>query len=172
MSNVLALIETAHDGSIRPTAATIIAAASRLGDAVAVVTRPGLAGQLGSLGASRVHTIIVHGEQSTLSIPEVEALAAAAAEFMPSAIVIGNTVEGRDVAGRLAARLGAALAIDAVDVKLHGDKPVATHSIFGGAYTVESSATAGPLIVTVRQGSVEQEAAATENETTGTATVA
>lgn len=171
MSNVLALIETGPDGSIRPTAATVIAAAARLGDAVAVVTRPGLADQLGELGAARVHAVTIEGDSSALSTPEVEALASAASELSPSAIIVANSVDGRDVAGRLAARLGAALAVDAVDVRLDGDRPVATHSVFGGAYTTESAATSGPLIVTVRQGAIDPAPATSATETTASVSV-
>jgi electron transfer flavoprotein alpha subunit len=80
--------------------------------------------------------------------------------FNPSAILTVNSVEGRDVAARLAARIGAGLVIDAIDLRSAGAKVVATHSVFGGAYTVESTVEGGRTIVTVRQGAIEGQAAA------------
>lgn len=171
MSTALALIETAPDGTLRPTAATVIAAAARLGEVTAVVTSPGLSGQLAELGATNVRTVTIDGDNDTLSAPQVDALASAAAELSPIAIVIANTVDGRDIAGRLAVRLSAPLATDAIDLTLDGDKPVATHSVFGGAYTVESGTTAAPLVVTVRQGAFDAIEATTASETTATVSV-
>ena len=41
-----------------------------------------------------------------------------------------------------------------------GDRIVATHSVFGGAWTVQSSGRAAPLVVTVREGAIDARAAA------------
>jgi electron transfer flavoprotein alpha subunit len=68
-------------------------------------------------------------------------------------------VEGRDVAGRLAVRVQGGLAIDAVAVRSDAGRIVATHSIFGGAYLVESTVEGGPAIVTVRPGAITDKAA-------------
>ena len=57
-------------------------------------------------------------------------------------------------------RIHGGLAIDAVDVAMDAGKIVATHSIFGGAYTVQSTVEGGPAIVTVRPGAIQDRAAA------------
>jgi len=163
MSNVLALIETSITGEIRGTAASILAAAAKLGNPVAVVTLPpgaadGIVDHLGSLGAAQVYLATSEQAGQLLVTPQVEALAAAAAELEPVAILTVNSVEGRDVAGRLAVRLRAGLIGDAVDVRLDGDAVVAAHSVFGGAYNVESTVTGGPAVITVRQGAIDDRA--------------
>ncbi len=166
MTNVLVLIELSSAGEVRPTAPELIAAAARLGTPVAVIaTKPGagaaVAETLGSFGAAQVYVGESDAVGTSLVSPQVEALASAIAALEPSAIVVGNSIDSRDVAGRVAARTGAAIVMDAVDLKSDGGKVVATHSIFGGAYTVESTV-GGPLaIVVMRQGSVEERAAAT-----------
>jgi electron transfer flavoprotein alpha subunit len=158
MTNILALIELGPTGEPRSSAAMLIAAAGRLGTPIAVVTNAAAASALGALGAAQVHVAETAG--STLAGAEVEALASAAAALDPSAILITNSVDGRAVAGRIAARLDAALAADAVDVALVDGRIVATHSVFGGAYTVESTVEGGPLVITVREGAIDERAAA------------
>jgi electron transfer flavoprotein alpha subunit len=171
MSHVLALIDLSPTGEIRSTAAELIAAASRLGTPVAVVAaKPGagadLAKALGALGAAQVYVGESDLVGSALGAPQLEALASAAAALDPTAVVVANSVDSRDVAGRFAARTGAALVVDAVDLKSDGEKFVATHSIFGGAYTVESTVEGGVGVVVLRQGSVEERAAAGTGELT------
>jgi len=76
----------------------------------------------------------------------------------PSAIVIPHTLEGRELAGRLAARLGSPVLVDAVGLSTDGGRVVAEHSVFGGSFTTTASAegdTAVPTIVTVREAALE-----------------
>ena len=172
MSNVLALIELSHSGEISKTAAGLLAAASALGTAVAVVaaspgTSDALGLQLGALGASHVFVGESDRVGSVIGIPQVEALAAAASALDAPVMLVSNSVEGRDIAGRIAMRLQAGVIVDAVELRLENAKVIATHSIFGGAYTTESSVEGGAVVVTVRQGAIEAgtPAAATTVET-------
>jgi len=165
MSNILAFIEVSSTGEIRKSAGMLLAAAAKLGTPVAVLaaapgTGSALAEQLGSLGAAQVFVGESDKVGSTLATPQVEALTAAASALEPAAVLVANSIEGREVAGRLAVRLGAGLVIDAVDVSLDADRVVATHSVFGGGYTVDSTVEGGPAIVTVRLGSIEGQAPA------------
>ncbi|HUG51503.1 MAG TPA: electron transfer flavoprotein subunit alpha/FixB family protein [Terrimesophilobacter sp.] len=166
MSNILALIELSSTGEILGTAPSLIAAAARLGTpvAVAAVTPGGgtaLVDALGALGAEQVYLAESDQLDTLLVSPQLEAMVAATAALQPAAILITNSVQGRDVAARLAVRIRAGLCIDAVDVRSDAGKIVATHSIFGGAYTVESAVEDGPVIVTLRPGAIQEHAAAT-----------
>lgn len=160
MENVLVLIETSAAGEIRSSASMLLAAAAKLGTPVAVVATTPHAGEvlvseLGSLGAAVVYLAEVEAAASALSSPQVEALAAAAAALAPSAILVNNSIESRDVAARLAVKIGGGLLVDVVDVRAEGDRIVATHSVFGGAYTVDAAVEGGIPIVTIRQGAIE-----------------
>jgi electron transfer flavoprotein alpha subunit len=117
-----------------------------------------LAAELGALGASQVYVAESDQVGTSLVAPEVEALAAAHAALAPAAVLVAHSVEGRDVAARLAVRIQGGLLIDAVDVRMDADKVVATHSIFGGAYTVEAAVEGGTPIVTVRSGAIQERA--------------
>ena len=67
----------------------------------------------------------------------------------------------KEIAGRLAARIGSGLLVDVVEVKEGG---IGVHSIFGGAFTVDAQANGDPPVLTVRAGAVEAEPAAGAGE--------
>jgi electron transfer flavoprotein alpha subunit len=176
MSHILALIEVSNAGTIRNTAPALLAAAAKLGTPVAVVTvAPGtgsvLVNELGALGAAHVYIAECDQAGALLVTPQLEALVAANAALSPAAILVANSIEGRDVAARLAVRIHGGLVIDAVDLRLDVGRVVATHSIFGGAYTVESAVEGGLPIVTVRPGAIQYRAGAA-TPTVSTQTVA
>ncbi|CAN5253926.1 electron transfer flavoprotein subunit alpha/FixB family protein [soil metagenome] len=174
MANILTLIEVTPDGTIRGAAAEVIAAAARLGRPVAVVvTATGRGGSLeaalGELGAAEVYVAESAEANTLLGSAQLEALTAAAAAYAPSAVVVSNSIDSRDVAARFAVRQNAAIAYDAVDLRADGDRIVASHSVFGGDYTVESIVEGGLPVITVRQGSIEERPAAiTPNVTRAT----
>ena len=56
----------------------------------------------------------------------------------PAAILIPSTFEGKEVAGRLAIKIGSGLITDAVDV---ADDGTTTQSVFAGNYTVQAKVT-------------------------------
>ncbi len=160
MSEVLVLVEH-QDGAVAKVTGELLAAAARLGEPAAVVvgapgTAQALAGQLGTLGAAKLYAAESDQAPGFLVTPAVAGLAAAAAAGgEPAAILLAATVEGREVAGRLAVRLDSGLLADAVDVRTGDDRVVATLSVFGGAYTVRSAVTRGTPIITVRPGAID-----------------
>ena len=158
MSNILALVELTSSGKLSSTTPSLLAAATKLGNPVAVVvTAPGsgasLVSELGSLGAAHVVVAESSAALTALTTPAVEALEAAIAEQKPAAVLIPNSIDGREVAGRLAVRTNTTVLVDAVDLANGKDGIVATHSVFGGGFTVESQTNGGLTIATVRQGS-------------------
>src|SRR6478752_6637137 len=160
MSEVLVLVEH-HDGAIAKVTGELLTAAARLGSPAAVVIgKPGtaesLAGELGALGAATVYAAESDEAAGFLVTPAVAGLAAAAAAAdAPAAILLAATVEGREVAGRLAVRLESGLLADAVDVTAEDGMVVATQSVFGGAYTVRYRVAIGTPIISIRPGSIE-----------------
>jgi electron transfer flavoprotein alpha subunit len=160
MSEVLVLVEQ-HDGVIAKVTGELLAAAAVLGEPAAVVvgepaTAESLAGELGALGAAKVYAAESDKATGYLVTPAVAGLAAAAAAAGdPAAILLAATVDGREVAGRLAARLNSGLLAEAVEVQSQDGAVVATQSVFGGAYTVHARVAKGTPIITVRPGAVE-----------------
>ena len=79
----------------------------------------------------------------------------------PAGVLLAASADGKEIGGRLAARIGSGLLVDVVEVK-EGGKGV--HSIFGGAFTVEAEVTGDTPVITVRPGAVEAEPAAAAGE--------
>ena len=71
-------------------------------------------------------------------------------------MLLAANADGKEIAGRLAARIGSGLLVDVVEVK-EGGKGI--HSIFGGAFTVEAQANGDTPVITVRAGAVDAEPA-------------
>ena len=162
---ILVLLDVTPAGELAGSAAGLLGAAAGIGTPVALVVageeaHAALAEAAGALGAAVVLTAGLGGADGSLTVPLVDAVDAASALVKPDAVLVSNSIEGRDIAGRYAARSRAALAVDAVGVSRDDEGVLAQHSVYGGAYNVTSAATFGPLVVTVRQGAVEARAAA------------
>ena len=165
MSNVLALIEVSHRGEIAASARGLLAAAATLGSPVAVVVSSApLADddvvRLGELGAARIYSAVTVAAGTVLVAPAVDALGGAVDAYGPAAVLTANSVDGREAAARLAVRVGGSVLADVVQVRSDNGTVVAQHSVFGGAYTVESVVEGGLPILTIRQGAIEGEAPA------------
>ncbi len=95
------------------------------------------------------------GEPAGRTAGLAAALAALVAERAPEAVLIPNSIDGRELAGRLAARLGSPVLVDAVGVSVEGDRVVTDHSVFGGSFTTTAAAEGAPPVVTVREGAFD-----------------
>ncbi|WP_026455668.1 electron transfer flavoprotein subunit alpha/FixB family protein [Saccharomonospora iraqiensis] len=160
MAEVLVLVDHV-DGEVKKVTGELLTAARALGEPSAVVVgTPGSAGKaketLASYGAAKVY--VAESDEATgyLVTPKVDALATVAGQASPAAVLVAATSEGKEVSGRLAARLGSGWLVDAVGVNSDG---TVDQSIFGGAFSVKSKATRGVPVVSVRPGSVEAEQA-------------
>ncbi|MCZ9881046.1 electron transfer flavoprotein subunit alpha/FixB family protein [Arthrobacter sp. B2a2-09] len=165
MSNVLALIEISHRGGIAASARGLLAAAATLGSPVAVVVSSApLAdddvARLGELGAARIYSAVTAAAGTVLVAPAVDALSGAVDAYEPVAVLTANSVDGREAAARLAVRVGGSVLADVVQVRSDNGTVVAQHSVFGGAYTVESVVEGGLPVLTIRQGAIEGQAPA------------
>ncbi|ALJ18903.1 electron transfer flavoprotein subunit alpha/FixB family protein [Microbacterium sp. No. 7] len=157
--SILVLLDVTPDGALAGSSAGLLGAASLVGTPVALVVSDNadLPAAAAGLGAATVLTS-TPADAKALSAGAVDALAAAVELVRPDAVLVSNSIDGRDIAGRFAARVGAAIASDAVGVARDDEGIVAQHSVYGGAYNVTSAATFGPLVVTLRQGAVDARA--------------
>jgi electron transfer flavoprotein alpha subunit len=160
MAEVLVLAEHA-EGALKKVSAELITAARVLGEPAAVVVgAPGTAAPLidglKAAGAAKIYVAESDDVDKYLITPVVDVLAALAESNAPAAVLLAATADGKEIAGRLAARIGSGLLVDVVEVK-EGAKAV--HSIFGGAFTVEAQANGDIPVITVRAGAIEAEPA-------------
>lgn len=116
---------------------------------------------LKAAGAAKIYVAESDLVDKYLITPAVDVLAGLAESSAPAGVLIAATADGKEIAGRLAARIGSGLLVDVVDVREGG---VGVHSIFGGAFTVEAQANGDTPVITVRAGAVEAEPAAGAGE--------
>jgi electron transfer flavoprotein alpha subunit len=165
MAEVLVLVEHA-DGAVKKITAELITAARKLGEPSAVVVgKPGTAAPLTDAlkeaGAAKIYVAESDDAEDYLVTPYVDVLAALIESATPAGVLLAASADGKEIGGRLAARTGAGLLTDVVEVR---EGPVGVHSIFGGAFTVEAEATGDTPVITVRPGAIEAEPAAGAGE--------
>ncbi len=159
---ILVLVDLDAAGQPASSTAALLGAAASVGSPVALLVgaADGAVERAAAAGASVVLT--ADGDVSALAVPIVDALHAAYEKVRPDAVLISNSLSGRDAAGRLAVRGRLALAVDAVGVSRDDEGIVAHHSVYGGSYLVDAASTWDALVITVRQGAVEARAEAVE----------
>ena len=142
-----------------PTRATLelLTLARRVGEPVVVVLEEvgaAAGGILSAHGATRVLSVQDPAFADYLVAPKSEALTQVAAAVGPTLVLLTSGVEGREVAGRLAVRLGASLVTDAVDLDADG---TATKSVLAGGWTTRCRGGRQVGVVTVKPNSVTPE---------------
>jgi electron transfer flavoprotein alpha subunit len=158
MSTVLAVVE-ARDGALRKVSFEVVTAARRLadglggGDVHALALGAGALGgseRLGSYGADKVVT----ATNPAFGRYAPEAFARAVAERAETggydAVVFAATVTGKDLAPRVAARLGVGLAADVTDLAVEAGAVVATRPVYAGKALLRVRVTGRPVAVSVR----------------------
>jgi electron transfer flavoprotein alpha subunit len=158
MAEVLVLVEHA-DGTLKKVSSELITAARALGEPSAVVTGPAgtadkVADALTEAGAAKIYVAESDDIDGFLITPKVDVLASLAESVSPAAILAASSTEGKEVAGRLAARLGSGLHSDVVGI---GSDGTATYSIFGGAFIVEAKSNGATPVITLRPGAIDAE---------------
>jgi electron transfer flavoprotein alpha subunit len=110
----------------------------------------GIAAELGKYGADKVVVAddAALAEYTTDAYTNVLADAIRAAD--PAVIIVGASVQGKDLAPRLAARLEAGLAMDTTAVHLEGDQLVLTRPMFGGKIMADVEIEGTPKMIAVR----------------------
>jgi len=156
------------EGKLQPTVTEILARARELGDVTAIALGTGAKAAAATLGKHGAKIVYVNEDKAFdefLAEPATDALASLHQEQAADLILFAFTTDSRDVAGRLAARLGVGLISNASGVEAKDGGFVARVPYFGGAKVATMRANARPAIVLVRPKSFEA------SETGGTAQV-
>ena len=163
MAEVLVLVDHL-DGEVKKVTGELLTAARTLGEPSAVVVgAPGDAAKLkeslAAYGAEKVYVAESDDAAGYLVTPKVDVLAGLVEAKSPAAVLVAAGSEGKEVSGRLAARIGGALLVDAVGVEGSGEDVTVTQSVFGGAFVVKAKAAKGLPVISVRPGGLEAEQA-------------
>jgi len=155
MSVILAVTEQ-RDGALRKVSFEVVAAARQLADALgatvdAVVFGAGeVSGmdELGNTGADRVLTAD-HPDFARYS-PDGQAATLAELGAGAAAVVFAASATGRDLAPRVAARLGVGCASDVVGLEVQGGRLNATRPVYAGKALQKLRLLGSPAVLTVR----------------------
>jgi electron transfer flavoprotein alpha subunit len=163
MSEILVLVDHV-DGAVRKPTLELLTLARRLGEPSAVLLGAGeasaeLAAKLGEYGAAKVYAADAAEFADYLVVPKVDALQQIAQAAAPAAVLVTSSGEGKEIAARLALRLGSGVITDAVDVRAGDGGPVATQSVFAASYTVDSTVSHGTPVITVKPNATSPEPA-------------
>ncbi|EFL21532.1 electron transfer flavoprotein, alpha subunit [Streptomyces himastatinicus ATCC 53653] len=161
MAEVLVYVDHV-DGAVRKPTLELLTLARRIGEPVAVALGAGAADTAATAaeyGAVRVLTADAPEFADYLVVPKVDALQAAYQAVNPAAVLFPSSAEGKEIAARLAVRIGSGIITDAVDLEQGDEGPVATQSVFAAAYTTKSRITKGTPVITVKPNSAAPEAA-------------
>lgn len=160
MAAILTFAEQ-HDAKLRRAALEAVSEARRLAEAlggatvVSVVAGPpgsqALAGELAAHGADKVYAFEDQAFALYATEPYTRALAKAAEEIQPEVVLIPFTATGKDLAPRLAARLGAGLVSDCVSLQVKDGRLVARRPMYAGkAYATVEWSGGGVQLATLR----------------------
>jgi electron transfer flavoprotein alpha subunit len=159
MAEVLVLAE--HDGeTVKKVTGELLTLARQFGEPAAVWIGAGAEGgrdRLAEFGAAKVYVADGDGVADYIVAPTAEVLAGLVGRTSPAAVLLAATGEGKEVAGRLAVKIGSGVITDAVGLTTGDDGLVAEQSIFGGAIVVQSTVKTGTPIIAVRPNSVAAE---------------
>ncbi|MDI5965357.1 electron transfer flavoprotein subunit alpha/FixB family protein [Streptantibioticus silvisoli] len=161
MAEVLVLVDHV-DGAVRKPTLELLTLARRIGDPVAVHLGAGAdtaAPVLAEHGAVKVLAADAPEFADYLVVPKVDALKAAYDAVSPAAVLVASSAEGKEIAARLALRIGSGIITDAVDLEAGDNGPVATQSVFAAAFTTKSRVSQGTPVITVKPNSAPVESA-------------
>ena len=162
MNDVLAVLEQ-RERTLRKVSNEVVTGARRLADALgqggggarvdALVIAAGTvagADQLGGFGADKVITLTnpAFGHYAPEGHARVIADRAKAGGY--GAVVFAASATGRDLAPRVAARLGVPVAQDITDIAVEGGAVTVVHPVYAGRALLKLKLTARPAIVSLR----------------------
>jgi len=152
MSELLVLIDHSN-GQPRKISLQLLAAARTVAadlgaDVAAVWLGPGAgdaAATLGAHGAARIHSWDSPDAKAFVTLPQVEALQQLVSTSSPAAMLFASSNHVKDVAARLALRVGGGVITDATGLAVESGALVATKEVFGGDVITTSRVAEGSL---------------------------
>ncbi|HWB41452.1 MAG TPA: electron transfer flavoprotein subunit alpha/FixB family protein [Gemmatimonadales bacterium] len=163
MATTFAFAES-RDGALRKVAFEMVTAARQAAEAsgggevhALVIGAPGIAAKAAELGRYGAD-LVVAVEDPALDRYSPEVFAATAADRLRAggyrAAFFPASAQGRDLAPRVAARLGVSLASDVTEFEVQGDAVLARHPAYTGKVIVTLRLVGAPALVSLRPGAV------------------
>ncbi|HEX7539076.1 MAG TPA: electron transfer flavoprotein subunit alpha/FixB family protein [Syntrophales bacterium] len=152
------IVAEVRDGAYRKVSFEIASAARKLADELgdevcAVLCGSGIEGKAAELGKYGVDKVYV-ADNPALEPYTTDAHAAAVAKIVkekdPAILLLGASVQGKDLAARLVGKLAAGLATDCTGLKIEGGKLIAVRPMYAGKCFGEVAFEAAPAMASLR----------------------
>lgn len=144
------------DGNIRKVTFEMLSELKKGGDEVAAVVFGkgvgALAPELAKYGADKVYVADNDIFASYNTGAFVAQIVAMINEYQPNALLFAHSFNGRDMASRLAQKLDAGLATDAIAAEISAGKGIFTRSIYAGKALAKVEVAGSPVLATIRPG--------------------
>ncbi|SDH69311.1 electron transfer flavoprotein alpha subunit apoprotein [Aneurinibacillus thermoaerophilus] len=170
MKKVLVLAE-AKDRSLRNVSFEALTAAQRVSEGGEIVAAAfgsdavNYVGELSKYGANKVYVVSNKELDTYTTDAYFQALRQVIDAVQPEVILMPHTAIGKDLAPRIAARLGLGLVSDVIDIQVEDGEVIFTRPIYAGKAFEKKKVVSGILFATVRPNNIPAE------ETGGTAEV-
>lgn len=157
---ILVLAET-RNGSLRNISFEILSAAKQVADGGEII-----ASVFGSSAASFISPLAAHGADKVYTVTDerldqytsdayVQAFTQLVNTIRPDVIFIGHTAIGKDMAPRVAAKLGLGLISDVTKVAVDGNEIIFTRPIYSGKAFQKKKIVEGTVFATIRPNNIE-----------------
>jgi electron transfer flavoprotein alpha subunit len=163
MPNGVLVVAETRDGELRGVTAEAVSAGRELADRMGgpcsvLLAGSGIADQAAGLGAYGAETVYVADHEALGAFAGelwLEAVAGAAATADPAVVLIAASSAGKDLAPRVAARLGAGYAASVTDLELEEGAVVATRPVYAGKLIERVQLTTATSVISVRPKAFE-----------------
>jgi electron transfer flavoprotein alpha subunit len=158
MAKGVMIVAEQRDGALRKISLELASTARKLADQTgdevsAIMLGSGIDGLSAERGKYGVDKVFV-GDNAAMEPYITEAHAAVVAKVVkendPAILLLGASVQGKDLSSRVAAKLAAGLATDCTDVKLDGGNFVAIRPMYAGKCFGEIVFNSAPAIASLR----------------------
>lgn len=157
--NVLVLAEI-RDGNLRNVSFEALTAAKKVasgGKVTAALFGSGAAShadRLAHYGAEQVYLVADSQLDTYTTDAFTQAFTQVIEAVKPDAILLGHTAVGKDMAPRVAARLGLGLISDCTDLEVNGDEVAFVRPIYAGKAFQKKKVTDGTIFATIRPNNI------------------
>ncbi|GAB7389345.1 electron transfer flavoprotein subunit alpha [Bacillaceae bacterium] len=157
--NVLVLAEV-RDGNLRNVTFEALAAAKMIaGDGKVIAALFGskvstLTDLLAHYGADEIYLVTDDRFDLYTTDAFTQAFTHVIREVNPDAILLGHTAIGKDLAPRVAARLGLGLISDCIGLEMQGDEVIFVRPIYAGKAFQKKKVTHGTIFATIRPNNI------------------
>jgi electron transfer flavoprotein alpha subunit len=158
MAKGVMIVAEQRDGALRKISLELASTARKLadqsGDEVSAILLgsgiEGLAAELGKYGVDKVFVGDNAAMEPYITEAHAEVVAKIAKENDPAILLLGASVQGKDLSARVAAKLATGLATDCTDVKIADGKFVAIRPLYAGKCVGEIEFASTPAMASLR----------------------